>query len=97
MRVGRDPVNKYHLFSFVEAIKYTLVAGPDSPDMAVRTDKDKVEPLPAGQAVGVRIDKLTKIYHAEGCTGQEDRLAVDALSFEIATPGITALLGHNGE
>jgi hypothetical protein len=54
------------------------------------------EELPLGQSVGVRFEGLTKVYRAEGCTDQGERVAVDNLNFEMTTPGITGLLGHNG-
>lgn len=44
----------------------------------------------------LRFSRTFQIYRAEKCTGQEDRKALDQLSFEMAKPGITALLGHNG-
>lgn len=45
--------------------EHELVAGPDSPQLAVHGDADKFEHLPAGQAVGVRVEGLSKVWQEE--------------------------------
>lgn len=41
-----------------------LVAGPDSPELAIHGDKSNFESLPSGQEVGVRVSSLSKVGSA---------------------------------